>query len=588
MSTRVASLMVVLGADISEYRRRMRQASGDMKKTAREMESHGRKMSVWQKAFFLAAATTIVAGMRKAVLAYKEAEEQSKKLEQVIRSTGGAAGYNAEQLKIMAEQLQAVSTFEDDALVGAQALLLTFTKIGKDIFPQALETVMDMSVALGQDLKSSAVQVGKALQDPILGVTALRRVGVNFNKEQTEVIRKLVETGNAAEAQRKILAELKTEFGGQARAAAKGTGAMDQFTNAVDNLMETIGEKLSPSLIWLAQVGIPMVNDAIKEIDENKAVKVMGSVLDKVFGIKEWLDDLGAWSKHRKEVQETALAYEAMYQEMLQVYNLSGVFPADDISRALANAIIARRQAMEEEKRYRALMAKIPTTGLEGGLLSKKAIHEMETGLIALDYKLQTVITDFEDMVALPINMPIEQKLAKIKAAFSDLAIVSKENLQEWADEAAMATDVMMNGIYTFYSAVKSGEDVFRSLGEAITRMAEQAIFDFMRMKAYAWWLDFVSGGNAKVGAGGQVFPIGGTPAPTPVGVAPMGGGGVSITLNNTSGVPLQASGAAVTAGAGGQMNIEVIVQGAWSKLANSGRLDKTMKANYGLYRVAS
>ena len=61
---------------------------------------------------------------------------------------------------------------------------MTFTKIGQDIFPDATRIVLDMSQALGQDLKSSAVQVGKALQDPILGVSALRRVGVNFSDSQ--------------------------------------------------------------------------------------------------------------------------------------------------------------------------------------------------------------------------------------------------------------------------------------------------------------------------------------------------------------------------------------------------------------------
>ena len=62
--------------------------------------------------------------------------------------------------------------------------MLTFTGVGKDVFPQAIQTVLDMSQALGQDLKSSTVQLGKALNSPIDGITALSRVGVSFTDAQ--------------------------------------------------------------------------------------------------------------------------------------------------------------------------------------------------------------------------------------------------------------------------------------------------------------------------------------------------------------------------------------------------------------------
>jgi hypothetical protein len=63
---------------------------------------------------------------------------------------------------------------------------------------------------MGTDMKGAAIQVGKALQDPVHGISALRRVGVNFNESQVETIKKLVETGQAAKAQGLILAELNT------------------------------------------------------------------------------------------------------------------------------------------------------------------------------------------------------------------------------------------------------------------------------------------------------------------------------------------------------------------------------------------
>lgn len=168
-----------------------------------------------------------------------DAEKAQAQLAAVLKSTGGAAGLSADQLNKMAASLQAVTTFDDEAITGAQSLLLTFTKIGRDVFPQATETVLNMSQALGQDLKSSAVQLGKALNDPIQGVTALQRVGVSFTDTQKDLIKSLVETGRQSEAQKLILAELETEFGNSARAARDTLGgALQGLKNDFENLLE--------------------------------------------------------------------------------------------------------------------------------------------------------------------------------------------------------------------------------------------------------------------------------------------------------------------------------------------------------------
>lgn len=120
-----------------------------------------------------------------------------------------------------------------------------------------------MSVALGQDMKSSAIQVGKALQDPILGLTALRRVGVNFNEQQSEMVKKMVESGHQLEAQKFILNELTTEFGGSAEAQATASAKMKV---ALDNLAETVGGLLAPAFDFLAtklQVAISFLQENV-------------------------------------------------------------------------------------------------------------------------------------------------------------------------------------------------------------------------------------------------------------------------------------------------------------------------------------
>lgn len=191
--------------------------------------------------------------------------EADKQLEQVIKSTGGAAGVTAKQAQDLATSLMNVTNFGDDAIESGQSLLLTFTGIGKDVFPRATETMLDMSQALGQDLKSSAIQLGKALNDPVQGITALSRVGVSFTEQQKEMIKTMVEAGNTAGAQGVILDELGKEFGGSAKAMAD---PVKQLQNAWGELEESVGMALVPLLNNLAKTVLPYVQAAAASVSD--------------------------------------------------------------------------------------------------------------------------------------------------------------------------------------------------------------------------------------------------------------------------------------------------------------------------------
>lgn len=173
---------------------------------------------------------------------YNEMSLTNAQLDSVLRSTAGAAGMTRDSVLGLSDALAKQSNYEGDAITGAQNMLLTFTKIGKDAFPEATKAVLDMSTAMGSDLKSTSIQVGKALNDPITGITALHRVGVTFTDSQKEMIKTLEETGHHLDAQKIILKELQTEFGGSAEAARNTfAGAMKQVQNQGIELQETIG-----------------------------------------------------------------------------------------------------------------------------------------------------------------------------------------------------------------------------------------------------------------------------------------------------------------------------------------------------------
>lgn len=178
----------------------------------------------------------------------------------VLESTGGAAGMTAEEIANLASELSGVTRFSDDAIQSGENMLLTFTNIGEDVFPEATKAILDMSTATGQDLQSSAVQLGKALNDPIAGISALSRVGVTFTDDQKKMIESMVEAGDVAGAQTVILQELQKEFGGSAEAAG-GTlaGQMDILKNSLSNVAETAGTALLPILTQGLQALTPHI-----------------------------------------------------------------------------------------------------------------------------------------------------------------------------------------------------------------------------------------------------------------------------------------------------------------------------------------
>ena len=127
----------------------------------------------------------------KAIRLHGEQQKATAKLNQTLRSTGFAAKVSSRELQGIASRLQRLTGIGDEAILSMQGILLTFTQIKGQIFKDATEAILNVSVAMGQDLQTSAVQVGKALNDPITGVSALQRVGIQFNDEQKKMIKNL-------------------------------------------------------------------------------------------------------------------------------------------------------------------------------------------------------------------------------------------------------------------------------------------------------------------------------------------------------------------------------------------------------------
>jgi hypothetical protein len=187
----------------------------------------------------LVAALGISATIRTVINNTVAQEKAIAQLEQTLKSTGRYTPELSKNMQEFAGALQGVTTFGDEAVIAAQAMLLTFTQIGGPVFGRAQRSILDVATAMGTDLKSATIQVGKALNDPILGINALSRSGIQFSQTQKDVIKQLVETGRVAEAQAVILGELETQFGGSAEAARNTLGgALSALKNSFGDLLE--------------------------------------------------------------------------------------------------------------------------------------------------------------------------------------------------------------------------------------------------------------------------------------------------------------------------------------------------------------
>jgi phage-related protein len=187
----------------------------------------------------------------------REAQKVMAQTEAGIKSTGGAANVTAGHVENLAGKLSKMAGVDDEVIQTGANMLLTFTNVknaagaGNNVFDKATEAAVNLSAKGFGSVESASVMLGKALNDPLKGISALGRAGVTFTAQQKEQIKTLTETGDVLGAQKIILGEVEKQVGGAAKAAAD---PMDKLKVSVGNLEESAGTLLLPVLDKLATV----------------------------------------------------------------------------------------------------------------------------------------------------------------------------------------------------------------------------------------------------------------------------------------------------------------------------------------------
>lgn len=284
-------LQVILEMAAGQYKREAKQAAAATSSISKEAKTAATQTGGLQTkmagfgSLIRGAAVTggVIAfgrGLFTAAEAAEEAASQAAKTEQIIRQTGGAANVSAEDIDQLTKRFASLTGVEDDVVREGANVLLTFRNLkneageGNDVFDRTAALMLDVGAVMGTDASSAALQLGKALNDPVSQMGALSRAGLTFSQQQKDQIKDLVANNDLLGAQKLILAELETQVGGTAAAGAKAT---DRLASSFGEIVEVIGGALLPiiddaadGLAILAGTSPQVVDlaDAIKEIGE--------------------------------------------------------------------------------------------------------------------------------------------------------------------------------------------------------------------------------------------------------------------------------------------------------------------------------
>ena len=241
---------VRLGYDGSEVQR----GFAGLKKSLSNIGSGMAKM-IGGVAALGAGAVAGVAGI--GALAFKingigeEATASNDRLKNIVKQMGlfgNSADNVSDRLLDFADAQGRLLGIDDDVIAGTQAKLATFKELAStaDVvggsFDRATIAALDMAAAGFGSAETNAVQLGKALNDPIKGITALTRSGITFTASEKQLIATLVQSGQQLKAQDIILKAIETQVGGTAQATAK---ASDKIQVTFGQLAEGFAVKFS-------------------------------------------------------------------------------------------------------------------------------------------------------------------------------------------------------------------------------------------------------------------------------------------------------------------------------------------------------
>ena len=416
----------------------------------------------------LGAFTLAGVALGKFVSAGANAEKQALKLEAIIKATGGSAQQTAVDIENLAQSIGINTLASVQGARDAAGVLLTFKSISGETFGEVLKLSQDLAAVGFGSINTAALQLGKALEEPEIGLSALRRVGVSFTEQQKEQIKVLSLTGRQQEAQALIIKALKEQVGGAGEGAAGGlSGAFDtlgeritlffeksaagqkivqSLTNVINGLSNILG-KFIPEPLELSD-NLRVLNNNFKETDEQilKNIQRINELTIKEDNLRKTKEK----RKVQKEIRELEEATAKLQSENLarqQKIDLLNkekevINKASDIADKSIQKIIRATERETELANARGAQNKFLQlrNKLEDSLRSKlgesaeatEAINEqLERNKNLL---LETALAEHERQLAIENTRSLEEKTLKTRTKRADtIALLSARDAKSQA-----------------------------------------------------------------------------------------------------------------------------------------------------------
>lgn len=235
----LGDLMIRLGLDSSKLDKGLNNAAKSLNnfKASATAGFNSLKSAIFsvQGAMIALGGSAVIGGLTNAVHAYMEAEAQVIKLGSALQSTGRYSELAMSQIKKSAEEISKLTAIDDDDIIGATATFAQFAKgLNAPQLAQAQKLIVGLSNTLKVDLRTAAVQAGKAING---SSETIGRSGI-----------KIKDTKDQVERLNDALAKTAPMYAGAQAAATSLEGRQKAAQVAWGNLLETLGKVTVESL----------------------------------------------------------------------------------------------------------------------------------------------------------------------------------------------------------------------------------------------------------------------------------------------------------------------------------------------------
>lgn len=183
---------------------------------------------------------------KEAYTASNTIENSMAQINQILKDNNDASGQSAKGIEEWAAQVNATTPISKEAALAGAQTLLTFTDIGKNVFPLASKATEDLAehlagggVVSSDQMTQAAKRLGVALTDPSTGFSRLKQAGITFTESQEAAIKSMQTTNGVGAAQTLMLQDLSSKMGDSATAAGNTfAGSMTRIRDILVNVVE--------------------------------------------------------------------------------------------------------------------------------------------------------------------------------------------------------------------------------------------------------------------------------------------------------------------------------------------------------------